>query len=84
MMDDVVANTFRRWGLMQRPKLSREDAGKMLAISIGLGSLFNENEEAEREWMQTPHSALKTRPITAVLAGSFDEVLALVNKECGL
>lgn len=83
-MDEAIANTFERWGLLQHPKLSQEETGKVLAISLGLGGLFNENAEAERDWMQTPHPAFKTRPVTMVLAGHFDEVLAQVEKERGL
>jgi imidazoleglycerol phosphate synthase glutamine amidotransferase subunit HisH len=81
---DLIANTFERWGVLQRPKLTREEVGKMMGISIGLGSLFNESVEAERDWMQTPHRAFKTRPITMVLAGRWDEVLAQVHHERGL
>jgi len=83
-LDDMADQLFARWGATARPMLDREQLGKALAISIGLGTIFNEDAKAERTWMQTPHSALRTRPITAVLAGSLDEVLDLVNKERGL
>ncbi len=81
---EAVANTFARWGSDKRPMFSPAEVGLMLSISLGLGALFDENAEAERQWMQSQHSALKTRPITAVLAGSLDEVLNLVNRERNL
>lgn len=82
---EIVKSLFVRWGAHVVPAMiDREDAGKLLAISIGLGCIYNENAEAERMWMQTPHPKLRTRPITAVLAGSLDEVLNLVNQERGL
>jgi len=78
---EIVANTFSRWGSYSRPELSEADVGKLLAISLGLGCLFNESIEAERKWMQTPNSVFKTRPLTMVLAGQFDPVLEQVEKE---
>ena len=83
-LSNAVRVTFERWGSDARPDLSREDVGKMLGIGLGLDGLFNGSPEAERHWMQTPHSALKTRPITMVLAGQFDAVLDQVNRERNL
>lgn len=82
--DEIVELVFSRWGLLSRPVVSKEEAGKIIAISLGLGTLFNEDADAEQQWMHTPNQKLKTQPITAVLAGRSDEVLALVNKERGL
>lgn len=82
--NDIVDHLFARWGTTVRPEMDREQLGKVLAISVGLGTIFNESADAERAWMQEPHQSLRTRPITAVLAGSIDEVLDLVNKERGL
>jgi hypothetical protein len=83
-ISDAVENTFARWGSDARPTFDRENAAKMLAIGLGLDALFNGDADAERLWMQTPHQELKTRPITAVLAGALDEVLMLVNAERNL
>ena len=82
--DGIAAKLFERWGSGFRPLTDKADVGKLLAISIGLGALFNENEEAERQWMQTPHAALKTRPITVLYSEAYQEVLDQVNKERGL
>lgn len=84
VLDDIVSRIFERWGSNARPTLNEEHVGKLLAISIGLGTIFNENPIPERIWMQSQHPVLKTRPITAVLAGMYDDVLNLVNQARGL
>jgi hypothetical protein len=75
---------FARWGASAYPTMDKDQVGKLLAISIGLGCLFNEDEAAEREWMHAPHQAFRGRPLTKLLAGHIDEVLDQVNKERNL
>ena len=81
---EITDRIFDRWGVLSKPLLDKEQAAYVLAISLGLGAIFNESAEAERDWIQTPHRDLRTRPITAILAGSFREVLCLVERERGL
>jgi hypothetical protein len=77
---ELVENTFKRWGSDKRPEMSDEAIGQMMAITLGLGALFGENIETEREWMNTPNRKFKTRPITMVLAGSLKEVMQEVDR----
>lgn len=81
-VQEAVDLVFRRWGSLSRPMMDREQCGKVLAISLALGALFNENAEAEKDWMQTPRREFRSRPITMVNAGHIDAVLDLVMQEC--
>lgn len=83
-MQEVMDKIFQRWGHESAPPMQPHHYGEILSISIGLGSLFNESAEAERHWMQSQHSAFKTRPITMVFAGRIRDVLDQVNKERNL
>lgn len=80
-MDKAMQTIFcDRWGLWAVPSgLTREQQGQVLAISIGLGCLFNEEPGAERHWMETPSNG--TTPIAMIFAGKYDEVLSKVNRE---
>lgn len=69
-----------RWGLWASPdNLDDDQRIKVIAISIGLGCLFNDGPDAERRWMETPRDG--TTPIAMVLAGKFDDVLAMVEDQ---
>jgi len=82
--NEIGQNLFQRWGAAAYPMMDKDQVAQLLSISIGLGALFNEDATAERHWMQTPHSAFRSRPITMLLAGHIDQVLDQVNKERGL
>lgn len=81
--NEIGRKLFQRWGATAYPTMDQEQVGKLLGISIGLGSLFNEDATAERRWMQTPHAGLRgqSRPISRLLAGQIDEVAELVLRE---
>jgi len=84
-MDEAMKTIFRRWGLYSVPPwLEPDQKAQILAISVGLGCLFNEDPEAEKDWMQRPMACFKSRPITIVLAGRMGEVLDRVNLERNL
>lgn len=79
-VQEIANMIFERWGHQGHVEVdSREELGRLLAISIGLSCIFNGDRNSERGWMQGPHHALKSRPITVVLAGRSNEVLDLVN-----
>jgi hypothetical protein len=82
--NEIGRSLFQRWGASAYPSMDKDQVGDLLAISIGLGALFNEDAAAEREWMQSQHSAFRTRPITMLLAGHIKQVLDQVNKERNL
>lgn len=83
-VDAALENTFARWGCSVCPQLDREDAGRVLAITIGLGALFNENAAAEKHWLRTRHQDLRAEPMTMILSGRVAEVLAVVDRMRGL
>ncbi|UEM16783.1 DUF2384 domain-containing protein [Bradyrhizobium barranii subsp. barranii] len=84
LWNEIARKLFQRWGASAYPAMDRDQVGKLLAISIGLGALFNEDAEAERNWMHAPHQVFRGRPLTKLLAGHIDQVLDQVNKERNL
>ena len=84
MTSKVMAEKIlERWGFHSLDDRSAQ-APVLLAISLGLGSLFDENTDAERTWIGSFHPALQARPIDLILDGLDGDVLELVNKERGL
>jgi hypothetical protein len=59
---------LRQW-LPPRTQDVRDRIGYVLAISLGLGTLFNEDAEAELRWLNTEHPLLKTPPLHFMLRG---------------
>jgi hypothetical protein len=79
--NQIADQAFTRWGASARPIITdRTESAKLLAISLGLGTLFREDIKSEREWMKTPQKCLRGTAYTAVLQGRFDEVLTAVNR----
>ena len=78
--DDVVKAVYKRWGSKDHPSLEKDDAAKILAISVGLSCLFNENWKAEKRWMNSTHNGFEGTPFEAVKKGRIDDVLAFVNR----
>ena len=66
----------------------RDRAAYVLAISVGLGAVFNEVADAERRWLNLPNSKLNGKtPLTFMLEGRMGNilmVLRLVEEERGL
>jgi hypothetical protein len=44
---------------LELPQDARDRVGHVLGISIGLGALFDEQEEAELNWLMAPRDALR-------------------------
>ena len=67
---------------------ARARAARIFEISLGLGTLFDENPEVENEWLRTPRARFaNTAPLEYMLEGYIDNVLAvaeLVRQERGL
>ena len=65
-----------------------ERAGYVVAISLGLGALFNENIKAERAWLNQPRTRFSNRTaLDHLLQGSMTNLLQvadLVAEERGL
>jgi len=80
-LDPAIKYAFERWGLSPPDWLDEKQKIDIICINIGLECLFNEDPEAERNWMQTPMACFKSRPITVILAGRTGEVLDRVNFE---
>jgi Protein of unknown function (DUF2384) len=70
------------------PQDVRERAGYILAISMGLGSLFDESECAELVWLNTPRDALNGRsPLAYMLEGRMANLMyvaTMVARERGM
>lgn len=70
------------------PQDARERAGYILAISIGLGTLFGEIERAELMWLSTPREAFNGRSALAYMLegrmASVMDVAAIVDRERGM
>lgn len=81
MYEQAMDTIFReRWGLWAAPAGVTDDrAMKVIAISVGLGCLFNEDRDAERRWMETPRNGWT--PLAMVFAGRFDDVMSMVDNE---
>jgi hypothetical protein len=73
--------------LLSPPQDVLERAGCVLAISVGLGSLFDDAEGAELAWLNTPRDDLgRQSPLAYMLEGRMTnviEVSLLVNRERG-
>jgi hypothetical protein len=56
--------------LVAPPQDARERTGYILAISVGLGSLFDDSERAELAWLNSPREALNgSSPLAYMLEG---------------
>jgi hypothetical protein len=70
------------------PQDVRERTGYILAISVGLGSLFDGSEEAELAWLNAPRAALNGRSaLIFMLEGRMANVMdvaAMVARERGM
>lgn len=84
MTDQVLKMLCDRWGVEHLPWGGRQRMGHMLAISLGLGSIYNESVDAERAWMHRMHPRLGTTPIEAVLADRAEAVHEIVLRERSL
>jgi hypothetical protein len=65
----------------------RDRIGYVLAISLGLGALFNEDADAELSWLTTEHPLLKTSPLDFMLRGRMINLITvadIVRAERGL
>jgi len=74
--------------VLSPPQDVTERAGYILAISIGLGSLFGESERAELAWLNAPRDALNgSSPLAYMLEGrmaNLMNVAAMVAHERGM
>jgi hypothetical protein len=70
------------------PQDARERAGYVFAISVGLGSLFDESERAELAWLNKPREALGGHSaLTYMLEGRMANLMniaAIVDRERGM
>ncbi len=75
-------------GMMSCSLDVKDRIGYIIAISLGLGSLFDENAEAEVSWLRKPHRALGDRmPLAVMLEGHMAGLITvsnLVRRERGL
>lgn len=66
----------------------KDRIGYVLAISLGLGTLFNEDAAVERGWLNTEHGLLRgTTPLQFLLQGhmaNLIDVAEIVRRERGL
>lgn len=74
--------------MLVTPQDARDRAAYVLAISVGLGAVFNEVADAERRWLNLPSSKLNGKtPLAFMLEGRMGNiimVLQLVEQERGL
>lgn len=83
-LDAVVDRIFARWGFWCRPTMDRTQMITILAISVGLETVFGDNPEAEKRWLGQKFKELRGSARNAVMSGKLGPVLDLVNKERGL
>jgi hypothetical protein len=57
----------------------RDRIGYVLAISLGLGALFNEDADAELSWLTTEHPLLKTSPLDFMLRGRMINLITVAD-----
>jgi len=66
----------------------RERAGYILAISVGLGSLFDDSERAELAWLKAPRDALNGNSSLAYMLegrmANLMHVATMVARERGM
>jgi Protein of unknown function (DUF2384) len=74
--------------LVAPPQDVRERAGYILAISVGLASLFDDSERAELAWLNAPRDALNgSSPLAYMLEGRMANLMyvaAMVACERGM
>jgi hypothetical protein len=74
--------------MLATPQDARDRAAHVLAISVGLGAVFNEVIDAERKWLNLPNSKLNDKtPLAFMLEGRMANILTvlrLVEQERGL
>jgi len=74
--------------LLVTPQDARDRAGYLLAISVGLGTIYNEVADAERRWINLPHPTLGgNTPLAFMLEGRMGNILSilrLVEQERGI
>jgi hypothetical protein len=74
--------------MLVTPQDARDRAVQVLAISVGLGTIFNEVIDAEREWLNLPNCKLNGKtPLAFMLEGPMRNilmVLRVVEQERGL
>jgi hypothetical protein len=83
-----LGNQILQGHMLATPQDARDRAGYLLAVSIGLGAIFNEQPDAERSWLTLPKSELNEKtPLDFMLEGRMENILAvlrLVEQERGL
>ena len=84
-----TVGTFILSGQVLSPSVdARERATRVFEISLGLGTLFDEDPAVENEWLRTPRARLANEPpLDHMLNGHMDRLLAvaeLVRLERGL
>ena len=85
--DSLVYHLFA--GRIHSLSLDAEDrAGYIVVISLALGALFDENIEAENDWLRQPRAGLEDKtPLEHMLGGSMVhllDVVQLTRRERGL
>jgi Protein of unknown function (DUF2384) len=74
--------------MLVTPQDARDRAAFVLAISVGLGAIFNEVIDAERKWLNLPNHKLNGKtPLAFMLEGPMKNilmVLRVVEQERGL
>ena len=85
--DSLVYHLFA--GRIHSLSLDAEDrAGYIVVISLALGALFDENIEAENDWLRQPRAGLEGKtPLEHMLGGSMVhllDVVQLTRRERGL
>jgi hypothetical protein len=85
---EFFGRQFLEGRVLAPPQDVRERAGYILAVSIGLSSLFDESERAELEWLKAPRKALNGRSALAYMLegrmANLMDVAAMVNHERGM
>jgi len=86
--EGFVAQQIAAGHILNWNKDTRDRAAYVVAISLGLGTLFNEDAEAENSWLrQTRSRLLGKTPLQHILEGSMKnliEITELVLEERGL
>jgi Protein of unknown function (DUF2384) len=83
-----LGNQILESRILATPQDVRDRAAYLLAISVGLGAMFNEVADAELKWLKLPNSKLNGKtPLAFMLEGrmvNIITVLQLVEQERGL
>lgn len=83
-IDDDYTKICEWWGV-EPQQLRDDDKVRVIGISLGVGSVFNDDRRAEQTWMNSPHLLLDNwSPLECLEVGMIADVEGVVDNLRGL